>query len=201
MYVAGSRDGKRATRLRTSGPHRGPRDPHREHTDHNMTVAGRSARRGDGQGGAGARRRAPPARVWLTAARCGVSAWRHHHRESVDRRPEGAQPPNTAGGNTTRGETAHGGTPPANIILVRRIVGARGQAGLYKIFVLFVCMQESIIPLLPPPVRITHTTAIRLRDCCAIHILPPTLPPYPYAIHHTILAMTISCIGQRLSGR
>jgi len=31
---------------------------------------------------------------------------------SEDRR--GAQPPNTAGGNTTRGETAHGGTPPAN---------------------------------------------------------------------------------------
>jgi len=77
-------------------------------------VAGRSARRGDGQGGAGARRRALPARVWRTAARCGLSVWRHHHRESVVGRPEGAQPPNTAGGNTTRGETAHGGTPPAN---------------------------------------------------------------------------------------
>jgi len=82
-----------------------------------LTVAGRSARRGDGQGGAGARRRALPARVWRTAARCGLSVWRHHHRESVVGRPEGAQPPNTAGGNTTRGETAHGGTPPANIFL------------------------------------------------------------------------------------
>jgi len=86
-----------------------------------LTVAGRSARRGDGQGGAGARRRALPARVWLTAARCGLSAWRHHHRESVGRRPEGAQPPNTAGGNTTRGETAHGGTPPANTPCFRAV--------------------------------------------------------------------------------
>jgi len=77
-----------------------------------MTVAGRSARRRDGQGGAGARRRALPARVWRTAARCGLSVWRHHHRESVFGRPEGAQPPNTPGGNTTRGETAHGETHP-----------------------------------------------------------------------------------------
>jgi len=35
--------------------------------------------------------------------------WRHHHRESIVGTPEaeGAQPPNTAGGNTTRGETAN----------------------------------------------------------------------------------------------
>jgi len=39
-----------------------------------VTVAGRSARRGDGQGGAGARRRALAARVWLTAARCELRA-------------------------------------------------------------------------------------------------------------------------------
>jgi len=73
-----------------------------------LTVAGRSARHGDGQGGAGARRRALPARVWRIAARCGLSVWRHHHRESVVGRPEGVW------GNTTRGETAHGGTSPAN---------------------------------------------------------------------------------------
>jgi len=66
--------------------------------------------RGDGQGGAGARRRALSARVWRTAARCGLSVWRHHHRESVVGRPEGAQPPNTPGGNTTRGEK-HTGKP------------------------------------------------------------------------------------------
>jgi len=77
-----------------------------------LIVAGRSARRGDRQGGAGVRRRALPARVWRTAARCGLSVWRHHYRESVVGRPEGAQPPNTSGGNTTRGETAHGETHP-----------------------------------------------------------------------------------------
>jgi len=61
-------------------------------------------------------------------------------------------------------------------------------------FHLFVRVQESITPLLPPPIRITPTTAIRLRDCCAIYILPPTLPSY--AIHHTILVKAISCKGQ-----
>jgi len=76
-----------------------------------MTVAGRSARRVDGQGGAGARRRALPARVWRTAARCGLSVWRHHHRESVVGRTEGAQPPNTAGGNITKGGKSTRGNP------------------------------------------------------------------------------------------
>jgi len=41
-----------------------------------------------------------------------------------DKEPEGGQPPNTAGGNTTRGETAHRGTPPAN--MPAYIVGYRG---------------------------------------------------------------------------
>jgi len=31
-----------------------------------------------------------------------------------DKGTGGGQPPNTAGGNTTRGKTAHRGTPPAN---------------------------------------------------------------------------------------
>jgi len=35
-------------------------------------------------------------------------------QQRATKEPEGAQPPNTAGGNSTRGETAHGGTPPAN---------------------------------------------------------------------------------------
>ena len=88
-----------------------------------VTVAGRSARRGDGQGGAGARRRALPARVWRTVARCGFSVWRHHHRESVVGRPEGAQPPNTPGGNTTRGETPHGETHPPTVYVAAPHVG------------------------------------------------------------------------------
>ena len=91
-------------------------------------VARRSAWRGVGQGGAGARRRALPAQVWRAAARGGLSVWRQVHSESVHSesvvgRPEGAQPPNTAGGNTTRGETAHGEThPPTPGISVYRCV-------------------------------------------------------------------------------
>jgi len=69
------------------------------------------------------------------------------------------------------------------------------HVGLYKIFFHFcVCVQESIKPLLiPPPICITHTTAVPLRDFCAIYELSPTL--LLYAIHHTILVMTISCKG------
>jgi len=52
-------------------------------------------------------------------------------------------------------------------------------------FTCFVCVQESIIPLLPSPICITHTTAIQLRDLCAIHDLPPTLPLYATFICHT----------------
>jgi len=37
-----------------------------------------------------------------------------------DKRTGGGQPPNTAGGNTTRGETAHWETPPANRALGQR---------------------------------------------------------------------------------
>jgi len=67
--------------------------------------------------------------------------------------------------------------------------------GLYKTFFhLILCVQESIILLLPPPICIVHTTAILLRDVCAIYDLPPTLPVY--AIHHTILVIAISCKGQ-----
>jgi len=63
--------------------------------------------------------------------------------------------------------------------------------GLYKIFVyLFLCMQESIIPVLPPPICITLATAILLRDDCAIHDLPPIVPLY--AKHHTKLV--IRCV-------
>jgi len=37
--------------------------------------------------------------------------------------------------------------------------------GQYKIFFyLFLCVQESLIPLLTPPISIAHTTAVLLRD-------------------------------------
>jgi len=46
-------------------------------------------------------------------ARGEPNRWSHHQRESAVERPQGAQPPNTAGGNTTTGETPHGETYPA----------------------------------------------------------------------------------------
>jgi len=73
--------------------------------------------------------------------------------------------------------------------------------GLYKIFFhLFVCVQESIIPLsLPPPILLyphyCNTIARLLRD-----IFSPTLPLY--AVHHTILGKKRRlrrCISQQFS--
>jgi len=66
--------------------------------------------------------------------------------------------------------------------------------GLYKISLhLILCVQESIIPLLHPPICITHTSAILLRDF--VQYMTP-LPDWNlYAIHHTVLVMTISCKG------
>jgi len=67
------------------------------------------------------------------------------------------------------------------------IPGQPTQAlALYKIFFyLFLCVQESTIPLVPPPIYITHTTAILMRNVCAIYDPPPE-PPYwcdtPYNI-------------------
>ena len=54
----------------------------------------------------------------------------------------GQQPPNTAGGNTTRGETARGGTPPANSNIACRIrIETRGLPDLELIcYLLDMCM-------------------------------------------------------------
>jgi len=52
---------------------------------------------------------------------------------------------------------------------------------------------ESIIILLTPPTCEAYAIEILLHDHCAIHAPPPT-PPLN-AIHHTILAMAISCKG------
>jgi len=45
-----------------------------------------------------------------------------------------------------------------------------------------------------PPTRKAYPIAILLHARCAIYAPPPT--PLLYAIHHTILVITISCIGQ-----
>jgi len=80
--------------------------------------------------GAPASARLLPAQVWHPDAR--RLEWRTHESkatsESEDRR--GAQPPHTAGGNITRGETAHGEThpptPPPPRVLQKRAAAKRG---------------------------------------------------------------------------
>ena len=69
---------------------------------------------------------------------------------------------------------------------------------LYKrVFYFTALLWESIILVLPPPTTCkAYPTALLLHDCCAIYDPPST--PLLYAIHHTILAMTILCKGQRL---
>ena len=52
---------------------------------------------------------------------------------------------------------------------------------------------------LPPLTRIAHTIALLVHDYYAIYDLTST--PLVYSIHHTILVMTISCIGQSTSHR
>jgi len=55
-------------------------------------------------------------------------------------------------------------------------------------------VHESILLLSPPPTCIARTIAILLHVYCAINDAPPI--PLLYAIHHTILALAISCEGQ-----
>jgi len=68
---------------------------------------------------------------------------------------------------------------------------------LYQIFVYFESFvhESTVLSFLPPPC-IAHTVAILLHDHCAMYAPPPHRPPLLYAIHHTILVMTISCKGQ-----
>jgi len=66
---------------------------------------------------------------------------------------------------------------------------------LYEIWFHFkALLWESIILLLPPPTCNAYSIAIRVHNVCAIYDPPPT--PLVYAIHDTILVMTISCKGQ-----
>ena len=68
------------------------------------------------------------------------------------------------------------------------------EVGVYKIWFHFAAfMWESIICLLPPPICIVRTIAILLHVYCARYDAPPT-PPL-YAIHRTMLEITISCKG------
>jgi len=69
------------------------------------------------------------------------------------------------------------------------------QLRLHKIvFHLEACMHKSIILVLPSPACIAHNSVLLLHDYCAVY--DPPRPPPAYAIHHTILAMAISCEGQ-----
>ena len=75
-------------------------------------------------------------------------------------------------------------TPSArvdNCSIIKANQGLSAHALAYTIyaFTCFLCLQESIIPLLPPPIRITHTTAIRLIARLLRHMY---LPPDPSCI-------------------
>jgi len=80
--------------------------------------------------------------------------------------------------------------------------GRRGVGiliSLYKIVFHFeALLWKSIILVLPPSTCIAHTNAMVLHDYCAVYALPPT--SRVYAIHHTILVITISCKGQHING-
>jgi len=71
--------------------------------------------------------------------------------------------------------------------------------GLYKIFVyfkVFFCTSESYFSCPSPSASAlpTHTVAVLLHEYCAIN--DPPQASRLYAIHHTILVITISCNGQ-----
>jgi len=75
------------------------------------------------------------------------------------------------------------------------VLRAEMRVSLYKILFHFTALVwESIIRVLTPPTCTAYPIAILLHDYCVIYDPPPT--PLLYAIHHTILVMTISCKGQ-----
>jgi len=87
---------------------------------------------------------------------------------------------------------------------LERVTGPGADTGgipvsLYKILFHFTALVwESIILVLLPPTCKAYPIAILLHDYCAIYDPSPT--PLLYAIHHTILVMTISCKGQDTGG-
>ena len=67
--------------------------------------------------------------------------------------------------------------------------------GLYKIFFFFESfVHKSIVLSFLPPICIAHSVATLLHDYLAIH--DPSSTSLLYAIHHTILVITILCTGQ-----
>ena len=67
--------------------------------------------------------------------------------------------------------------------------------GLHKIFVsVEPCVYESNLLSFPAPTCIAHPGVILVHGYWAVHPPPSDLPFY--AIHHTILVITISCKGQ-----
>jgi len=68
------------------------------------------------------------------------------------------------------------------------------EFGVYKILFHFeASVHESIFLVYPPPTCIAGTIPILLHVHCAIYDAPSTA--LGYAIHHTILAIAISCKG------
>jgi len=68
--------------------------------------------------------------------------------------------------------------------------------GFHKIFFDFEsCAHGSIVLSFLPPTCISHTVAILVHDYWAADDPPPD-PPCVRHIHHTLLAITISCKGQ-----
>jgi len=73
--------------------------------------------------------------------------------------------------------------------------GGAPRFSLYKIVLHFkVSLWESIILLVPLPICKAYPVAILLHGHCAIYARP--LTPHCLAMHHTILVMKKSCIGQ-----
>jgi len=57
--------------------------------------------------------------------------WSHDNREITVERPQGTQPPNPAGGKTTRGEIAHGKTHPSTTTVNRRSPVKRSESFIF----------------------------------------------------------------------
>jgi len=90
--------------------------------------------------------------------------------------------------------------------MVIPIYRVKANLGLSKIFVhskakAFLHALVSHPCIAAPSICIAHTVAIRLHDEYAIYDIRPPSEPLVFAIHHTVLAVAISCKGELLLGR
>ena len=77
-----------------------------------------------------------------------------------------------------------------------RFLGRSTLAGPYKIFFYFESfVHEPIGISFLPLTCIAHTIATRVHGYCPIYDSPPTSLVYAVHVHHTTLAMAISCKG------